>query len=149
MTLAQFLNTLGACLGFASALFFAAGAIFTSPKRVFHIAKSYWDINSHWADSICDQRADYISGSLLLVLSFSSQLSANLIPSDTQQSQFQPYGCAIAEIVAALTFLLLCAVVLRNAVAKSTKETVRQMQTEALAKEELEIKVDNLARKHS
>jgi len=149
LTLSTFLNILGSCIGFLSALFFAAGAIFTSPKLVFNIAKSYWDINSHWADSICDQRANYIAGALLLLLSFSSQLSANLIQPETQSLPFQPFGCAIAEIIAVLTFLLLCAVLLRNAVAKSTKETVRRMQVEALAKEELENKVHALSRKTS
>jgi hypothetical protein len=148
MPLAQFLNILCACLGFAAAIFFAVGAILTGPRRIFRIAKSYWDINSHWADSICDQRADYVAGALLLVASFSFQLWANLIPIEPQPAQFQPYGCAMAEIGVALIFLLLFALLLRNSVSKSSKEAIRQMQAEVVAREELESKVDVLSRKN-
>jgi hypothetical protein len=148
MPLAQFFNLLSACLGFAAAAFFAAGALLTGPIRISRISTSYWDANVHWADSICDQRADYISGALLLVLSFSFQLWANLIPSEPLPTQFQPYGCAIAEIGAAVVFLLLLALLLRNAVSKSTKEAVRRMQAEAMAIGELESKVNTLARKN-
>jgi hypothetical protein len=92
----------------------------------------YWDTIEHWGCSIADQRADYIAGGLLLLLSFASQLSANLAPSIAEPSFLQPFGCAIAEIVALLALLL----VRCNAIAKSTKQKVRQIQSEALAAQE-------------
>lgn len=140
MTLAVFLNVIGLCLGFVSAIFFAIGALTMTPAKIQKVAATYWDANQHWGDSIADQRADYIVGALLLLLSFFSQLSATLVPSAFEPSLLQPFGCAIAEIVAALTLLLVCSVLLRNAIAKSTKLQVRQMQAEIQAAQEAEAK---------
>lgn len=138
--LSTFLNVLGACIGFMSAVFFSIGAMMMSPTNIHKIAATYWDANQHWGDSIANQRADYIAGGLLLLLSFSFQLSASLVPSSIEPSLLQPFGCAISEIVAVTAFLLVCSVLLRNAIAKSTKQTVRQMQAEELAAQELSCK---------
>lgn len=135
MTLSTFLNILGACIGFMSAVFFSVGATMMTPELICKISATYWDANQHWGDSIADQRADYIAGGLLLLLSFSLQLSANLVPSALSPSLLQPFGCAIAEIVAVISFLLVCAVLLRNAISKSTKRQVHQMQKEQLEAE--------------
>lgn len=138
MELSKFLNILGSCIGFMSALFFAIGALFTSPKDIFNTASMRWDINQYWADSIADQRADYITGALLLVLSFSLLLSANLIPATLQPSLLQQPGCVVAEIVAVLAFLLLCSVLFRVSVSKSTKRQVHKLQEEQEAQEKRE-----------
>jgi len=140
MPLDTFLNILGACIGFMSASFFSVGAMMMTPAKIEKVAATYWDANQHWGDSIAEQRADYIAGGLLLLLSFSLQLSANLVPSATAPSLLQPFGCAIAEIVAVLVFLLVCFVLLRNAIAKSTKQSVRRMQAEKLAAQEIAAK---------
>lgn len=140
MLLSTFLNILGACIGFMSAVFFSIGAMIMTPTKIFNISATYWDSNQHWGDSIADQRADYIAGGLLLLLSFAAQLSANLVPSASQPSPLQSYGCAIAEIIAVLAFLLVCTVLLRNAIAKTTRQKVRQMQAEELAAQELAAK---------
>ncbi|MEI6302803.1 MAG: hypothetical protein WCR74_15275 [Betaproteobacteria bacterium] len=137
MLLSTYLNILGACLGFISAMFFAIGALGMHPQNILKISTSYWDANQHWADSIADQRADYIVGALLLILSFSSQLAANLVPSDAAPSFLQPLGYAIAEIIAVVSFLLICSVLLRAAVAKTTRQKVQQLQKEKLAAEDL------------
>ena len=140
MTFTTFLNILGASVGFMSAVFFSIGAMTITPEKIFKVAATYWDANQHWGDSIADQRADYIAGALLLLLAFSAQLSANLIPSASEPSLLQPFGCAIAEIVAALALLLVCSVLLRNAISKSTRQRVRQLQTEELAAQEIAAK---------
>ncbi len=140
MLLAAFLNIIGASLGFLSAMFFAIGALGMHPQKIMQISSSYWDANQHWGDSIAEQRADYIAGALLLLLSFSSQLAANLVQPDTAPSLLQPRGCAIAEIVAVVLVLLVSTGLLRNAVAKSTKRKVRQLQAEKLAAQEQAVK---------
>lgn len=140
MTLSTFLNILGACVGFISAIFFSVGAMTMTPEKIFRVAASYWDANQHWGDSIADQRADYIAGGLLLLLAFSAQLSANLVPSTAEPSLLQPFGCAIAEILAVLVLLLVCSALLRNAIAKSTRQKMRQLQAEELAAQELAAK---------
>lgn len=124
-----------------SAVFFSVGAILVTPMNIFKISTSYWDSNEHWADSIAEQRADYIAGGLLLLLSFFLQLLAILVHSTTAPSLLQPFGCAIAEIVAAVALLLGCFVLLRNAISKTTKTKVRQLQQERLEAEELKPKV--------
>jgi hypothetical protein len=110
-----------------SAMFFAVGAIMMHPQKIFDVAAMYWDANQPWGDSIAEQRADYIAGALLLLASFSLQLAATLVPSGIAPSLLQPVGCATAEIVSVLALLLVLAVLLRNFVAKSTKEKVRQL----------------------
>ena len=140
MPLSTFLNIFGACVGFMSASFFSVGAMMMTPEKIQKVAASYWDANQHWGDSIADQRADYIVGGLLLLLSFSLQLSASLVPSAAQPSLLQPFGCVIAEIVAALAFLLVCSVLIRHSIAKSTRQSVRQMQTEKISAAEQEAK---------
>jgi hypothetical protein len=138
MLLSMFFNILAACIGFMASIFFAIGALTMTPAKIQKVAATYWDSNQHWGDSIADQRADYIVGALLLLLSFSSQLAATLIPQDIQLSLLQPLGCAIAETISVVVLLLVCSALLRNAIAKSTKQTVRRMQTEKLAAQELE-----------
>ena len=139
MTLSIFLNIFGLCIGFISAIFFAIGALAMTPAKIQRVAATYWDSNQHWGDSIADQRADYIVGALLLLLSFASQLAANLIPSTFEPSLLQLFRCSIAAIAAALALLLMSSVLLRSAIAKSTKSQVRKMQLAVLATQEAEI----------
>jgi hypothetical protein len=108
--------------------------------KIFDIAASYWDANLPWGDSIADQRADYIVGGLLLVLSFSLQLAANLVSSSAAPSLLQPYGFAIAEISAGIGFLLGCSVFLRFSIAKKTRREVRRLVAEVLAEQALKAK---------
>ena len=128
MLLSTFLSILGASIGAMSAMFFAVGALFSSAKDIYEITSMRWDVNQHWADSIAAQRADYIVGAILLLLSFVSQLAANLVPADAAPLLFQPLGCAIAEIVAALVAVLACSLFLRNANALATRERLRKMR---------------------
>ena len=143
MTFTTFLNIMGASVGFMAAIFFSIGAMTMTPEKIFKIAAAYWDANQHWGYSIADQRADYIVGALLLLLAFSAQLSANLIPSASEPSLLQPFGCAIAEIVAALALLLVCSVLLRSAISKSTRQKVRQLETEDLAAQDIAAKTSS------
>ncbi|MDP2760706.1 MAG: hypothetical protein Q8O64_09955 [Sideroxyarcus sp.] len=136
MPLSTFLNIAASCVGFMASAFFAVGAMTMTPPKIFNISATYWDSNQPWGDSIADQRADYITGGLLLLLSFSLQLSASLVPSTLEPSLLQPFGCAIAEIVAAIALLLVCSVLFRNALAKSTKTQVHQLQAEDIARQE-------------
>jgi hypothetical protein len=147
MPLAVFLNILGAFVGFCAGIFFAKGAIKMTPEKIQKIAATYWDSNEHWGYSIADQRADYIAGGILLVLSFSFQLTANFVPASFEPSFLQPFSCAIAEVFAIVALLLVLAVLVRNAVATSTKLQVRQRQAEAIAQEELVNKVNGLSKK--
>lgn len=137
MTLSTFLNIFGLCIGFISAIFFAIGALTMTPTKIQRVAATYWNSNQHWGDSIADQRADYIVGAVLLLLSFASQLAANLVPPSFEPSLLQPFEFAIAKIAAALASLLVFAVALRHAIAKLTKSQVRLIQEEIASKTEI------------
>lgn len=140
MLLATFLNILGACIGFMSALFFAFGALMMTAEKINTIAATYWDANQHWGDSIAEQRADYIAGALLLLLSFSLQLAANLVHPAFALSLLHPFGWALAEIGFVVVLLLMSSVLLRNFVAKATKEKVHRLIASDMAVQELSVK---------
>lgn len=108
-----FLNIVAACVGFVSALFFAIGTILMTEKDINKVASSGWGgFSRGMADSITAQRADYTAGALLLVLSFSLQIVANLVPPALQPELLKPLGCAVALIFV----LLACAVLLGLAI---------------------------------
>ena len=135
MLMSTFLSVLGLSVGAMSALFFAAGALFVSTEDLYEITSGAWDVERHvWGDSIADQRANYIVGALLLLLSFGLQLAATLIPSCGSPSPFQPLYYAIAEIVAALVLVLGCSLFFRASHARTTKKQLRTMRAEAMAK---------------
>ena len=133
MTLAQFLTVLGATVGFMAAAFFAWGVLRSSDKDLYEITSMKWDINQHWADSIAEQRADYKVGALLLLLSFASQLAANLVPPTSAPSLLQPFAYAIVEIVVVVALLLACSVWRRNISASTTKDLLRTWRAKELA----------------
>lgn len=128
MTITVFLNVIGLCLGFLSAVFFAIGALTMTPTIIQKVAATYWDANQHWGDSLAEQRADYIVGALLLFLAFMSQLIGALVPLTVEYSFLFPFGYAFFDIAAAITLILVCCVLLRNKIAKSTKLQVRKIQ---------------------
>lgn len=111
-----FLSIVAACVGFVSALFFAKGTILMTEKDINKVASSGWGgFSRGMADSITAQRADYTAGALLLVLSFSLQIVANLVPPALQPELLKPLGplgCAVALIFV----LLACAVLLGLAI---------------------------------
>ncbi len=95
MTLATFLNLLAAGAGALSASFFALGTLQLNAKTIFEIAATYWDVNKHLASSISAQRAEYIVGAALLLLTFLLQIAANLTPPDVQPLSLQSQPIAI------------------------------------------------------
>ena len=141
MTADKFLNIFSACLGFVAAMYFAAGMLRMSAEDVWRTVRSHWDINEHQLRSVAAQRAEYIVGATFLLLSFSLQLLANLVPSALEPSFFQPFGCAVAEILAALALLLVLATTARGSILQSTVTKVLQWQAEVEVKEQLEIEL--------
>ena len=127
MPLATFLSILGACVGFASALFFAVGTLRLRTREVADIARTSWDFNEHLADSIASQRAEYVVGAILLLLSFAAQLASNLVPSSIMLALLQSRGQALGAVVALMFLLGICAWVLTNVLAKSTQRAVREL----------------------
>ena len=141
MTADKFLNIFSACLGFIAAMYFAVGMLRMSAEDVWRTVRSHWDINEHQLRSVAAQRAEYIVGATYLLLSFSLQLSANLVPLALDPLLFQPFGCAIAEMFAALALLLVISTVARCSILQSTVTKVLQLHAEADAKTQLELEL--------
>lgn len=128
MTLQTFLNLIAACLGFLAALFFVVGVAHLRAADIKRIASSGWGgFSQNLADSFATQRAEYLAGAILLVLSFVSQLAANVVDSNLRPAALQPEDHAFRLIFALVLGLLVLAVALRYAVAKGTKARVRAL----------------------
>jgi hypothetical protein len=121
-----FLNIFGVSIGFLSALYFALGTLRLRTKDIVGIAGTYWDFNQHLADSIASQRAEYIAGALLLLMSFTLQFAANLVPPTLQPSQLQSFGCAFSAIGLALLAIAVLSWLLCRSLAAKTKAAVRK-----------------------
>jgi hypothetical protein len=78
MPLSAFFDTLGLILGFTSGYFFSVGAFNLTVEKVHQVSSTYWGMNPHWADSLLEQRTDYLIGGALLLLSFVLQLLPKL-----------------------------------------------------------------------
>ena len=127
MLLSTFLNILGSSVGLLSALFFALGTLRLRTKDIVGIAGTYWDFNQNLADSIASQRAEYIAGALLLLVSFALQLAANLVPSTLQPPpQLQPFSCALSAIGLALLAIAGLSWFLCRSLSAKTKSAVRK-----------------------
>lgn len=86
MTLYVFLSLLSACTGFAAAMFFALGTVKLSDKTIFELAGTYFDFNEATAKGLSKQKADYLSGALLISLSFGLQFFTAILPSTAAQA---------------------------------------------------------------
>lgn len=77
------LTLIASGVGFAAALFFCVGNISNSPARIVDQAAMRWDFSEPVARALASQRAQYIAGALLLVLSFALQVAAPLVSGQT------------------------------------------------------------------
>jgi len=62
-----------------SSIFLVKGVITMSPKEILNLSGSFWDSNPYAVKSWCDQKADTVVGTALLILSFIFQILALVI----------------------------------------------------------------------
>lgn len=126
MSFQVFLNLIAASLGFFAACFFVVGIAHLRAADIKRIASSGWGgFSQPLADSFATQRAEYLAGSILLVLSFMAQLAANLINPELKPAALSAMEQAVGLIGAIVLVLLLLAIALRYGVARCTKTRVR------------------------
>ena len=140
MTFGVFLNALAACAGFLAAAFFAAGATLATSEKIFEVASTYWDVNLAWADSLAAQRADYVAGAFLLLVSFGVQITAVFVPSGTDYTFVRSVTCGVGWILGATATLLLGALALRILVVRRTKAKIRRLAEERARTQQEEIR---------
>lgn len=83
MTLQTAITLSAASVGFCAAIFFCIGNAFNSPKQIINQASTYWDFNESLALALAAQRAQYVTGAMLLVISFCLQVVAIQASSST------------------------------------------------------------------
>jgi hypothetical protein len=125
MTILQFLNALSACLGLSAALFLCLGTARLSNQAIWLLSSTFWDFNPHVAEALSIQRAEYVTGAVLLVLTFLIQLTSVVLPmSATPSFPSAPHGLAATGIVTAVA--VAGGLALRSRVAASTRRFVSQ-----------------------
>ena len=68
-------------VGVLSAVFFAIGNAFNSTQKIIAQSGTWWDFNEPLARSLAAQRAQYVTGGLLLLAAFVLQVLAALASS--------------------------------------------------------------------
>ena len=136
MPLSTFLNLLGAGAGTLSAAFFALGTLQLNEKSILEIAGTYWDFNKHLAASISAQRAEYIIGAGLLLLTFILQIAANLTPPEIQPEALRSQTVAISLaaglfIIGGIIGRLLCHALSSRMQARVWHSSTRKQRNEA------------------
>ena len=77
------LTLAAASVGLVSAVFFCIGNAFNSVEKITLLSTSFWDFSEPVARALAAQRAQYLTGGLLLLVSFSLQVAAALASSTT------------------------------------------------------------------
>ena len=73
-------------IGFVSAIFFCIGNASNSVKKITLLSTSFWDFSEPVARALTAQRAQYVTGGLLLLFAFGLQVLATLASSTTPVS---------------------------------------------------------------
>lgn len=125
MTLPHFLNVLSACIGLVAALFLCLGTARLSNQAIWLLSTTFWDFNPHVAKALSAQRAEYVAGAALLVLTFVIQLAANVYAASAEQ-YFRTINHAfmVAAVTTALAALL--GLALRSRVAAAARRFVSE-----------------------
>ena len=69
----QLVSIAGISTGFIAALFLCIGGASMSARNIKNLCSTRWDFNGDLAISLAAQRAQYVTGALLLLISFALQ----------------------------------------------------------------------------
>jgi len=134
------LTLAAASVGFVSAVFFCIGSILNTSAKILLQSTPYWDFSAPVARALTSQRAQYVVGALLLVISFCLQVSAALACSTTLSSLPQFLHTWHYLVLAVLVPTGLIAGGLSALLYKSTIQKVLRLEKERKLKKEAEIK---------
>ena len=79
-------------VGVLSAIFFSIGNVMNSTEKIIQQSGTYWEFNESLARSLAAQRAQYVTGGLLLLVTFALQVLAALASSTTPANLPQQLG---------------------------------------------------------
>ena len=86
MTEQTALSLAASIVGFVAAIFFCIGNASNSVEKIAQQASTYWSFNVALARALASQRAQYVTGALLLLASFALQVLATVASSTTPAS---------------------------------------------------------------
>ena len=125
-------------VGFISAIFFCIGNLSSLVEKIAHQASTYWSFNESLARALASQRAQYVTGALLLLASFSLQVLATLASSTTRASlplllHTWPYLVLAVFVPTALTSWFSCRALGEKTIKQVLARNQEMLEEEALA----------------
>ena len=131
MNIATNLDIIASCLGFFSALFFSIGVLHFKPSRADEIATKMWNKGLAISEEMLSQKADFIVGAFLLVLSFLLQFVLKVFPESFAQTAAPNHT---QGVVIAVAVSVAIATVCRIVGSLLGKGFLRQLQTSTKGK---------------
>ena len=132
MTYHFLINIIAVTIGFCAALFFCIGNLINTSEKIIIQATTYFNFNEHVARSLAAQRAQYITGAILLLISFLLQVVA-VQASPTNLASLPQYiqSCGLLIVVVLFSTLatgcLFSEIIRRTTIAK-IKKHIEQIQ---------------------
>jgi len=129
-----------ASVGFLAAIFFCVGNAMNSAAKIFLQATPFNDLSEPMARALAAQRAQYIVGALLLLVSFLLQVWAALTPATSPGNLPQwlhTWPCLVLAVLAPSAVVAGC---LSWFLYESTMRKVLRLYKERLAQEEQQLK---------
>ena len=117
------LTLAAASVGLVSAVFFCIGNAFNSVEKITLLSTSFWDFSEPVARALAAQRAQYVTGGLLLLASFGLQVLAAVASSTNpailpQSLHTWPYLVLAVLVPTALVSWFGCRVLERSTIRK-------------------------------
>lgn len=138
MGTATLIQLVGACAGVIGSLFFAIGVMRQTVATMGDIAGSYFDWNPHMARALAAQKAEYLFGGGIIVLSFALQLSAFLVPTDSvvpfSHPRYVPWSAAGLTVVCFAANLVVSRLLAKRFERQITSALEQRLRSEANAK---------------
>ena len=131
MTLAASIDIIASCLGLFSALFFSIGILHFQPAQAEEIATKMWGRGLSIAEEMLSQKADFIAGAFLLILSFLLQFVLKVFPDSFEQTAALDH---LQGVVIAVAVSVAIATICRIASFRLGKVFLRQLQTSTKGK---------------
>lgn len=107
MSASSLIQLIAACVGIIGSIFFAVGVMRQSIESMARLSGTYWDWNPKMPAALAAQKADYLFGGGLILLSFTIQLASfffNTSDLSLRHTGLIPW-CAAASTL--LTFFVL------------------------------------------
>lgn len=140
MTTQAALAALAAFLGFAASVFFVIGTVRLDAKLIHQLASPRWDFHAEIARHLAGQKADYMWGSVLLLVAFVGQAISMAPLSFNQTILFSSNEIGFMACAVVAAGIWFAAVLLCRRSGDATFRLVDKLAQEAREREERELR---------